>query len=110
MRAQTAIAGVLLLAAALLVGCGYNGSPAAKGMELKFDRLDYEMSTLETGTASYSQPQFAKATDRYIALVRKYADVLGPAEAKRRLREKGDELGSYCLPCTATLQDEASRY
>ena len=110
MRTQRAIVGVLLLAAALVAGCGDNRSPTVKAMQLKFDRLDYQMSLLETTAASYNRPRFAKATEQYIALVRKYAADLGPAEAKRRLQQKGDELGSYCLPCTATLQDEASRY
>jgi hypothetical protein len=110
MRAQRAIVGVLLLAAVVLAGCGDNRSATAKAMEVKFEQIDYQMSILETATSSYNRPHFEKATEQYIALVRQYADQLGPAEAKRRLSEKGDELGSYCLPCTATLRDEASRY
>ena len=102
--------GVLLLAAAILAGCGDNRSAAEKAMDVKFERIDYEMSNLETVTSSYNTSHLAKATEQYIALVREYADLLGPGEAKRRLKEKGDELGSYCLPCVATLEDEASRY
>lgn len=104
------IVGVLLLAAPLLAGCGDNRSAARKTMEVKFEKVDYEMSNLETVTAAYNQAHFAKATQQYIALVRKYADLLGPDEAKRRLKEKGGELGAYCLPCVATLEDEARKY
>ena len=110
MGTRRVIATVLFLAAPLLAGCGDNGSAAMKAMEAKFRSIDYEMSSLETVTSSYNRPYFAKATQRYIALVREYADLLGPDEAKRRLKEKADELGSYCVPCVATLDDAASRY
>ena len=79
-------------------------------MEAKFERVDYEMATFETVTSSYNEPHFEQATRHYIALVRAYADVLGPDEARRRLREKRDELASYCLPCVAILADEARKY
>jgi hypothetical protein len=110
MRTRKLIVVVLLLAAPLLAGCGDNRSAATKAMDSRFQRIDYEMATLETGTSSYNIPHFASATQQYIALVREYADVLGPDEAKRLLTEKGDELRPYCLPCVATLDDEARKY
>jgi hypothetical protein len=110
MRTQRMIVGAPLLAALLLAGCGGGGSSAKKAADAKFRKLDYEMAILETVTSAYNVPGFTKATTRYIALVRENANVLGPAEAKRRLKQKADELGSFCLPCVATLDDEASRY
>lgn len=78
-------------------------------MEVKFERIDFRMASMETLTAPYG-PNLAKATQQYIALIRKYADELGPDEVKRRLAEKEDEVAPFCLPCTATLADEAKRY
>lgn len=78
-------------------------------MDAKFDAIDYKIATLETTTASYG-PYLTRATQEYIALVRKYADLLGPEEAKRRLVETGDGVAAYCLPCGADLADEAKRY
>jgi hypothetical protein len=101
---------VLLLAAALPVACGDNRSADQKAMDVKFQRIDYEMATLETTAAEYNQTYLAKATEQYIGLIREYADRLGPAEVTRRLVEKGNEVGSYCVPCMATLYDEAKKY
>lgn len=110
MGTRRLIVGVLLLAAPLLAGCGGNRSGATKAMDAKFERIDYEMATLETVTSNFNEAHFEQATQKYIALVRRYADALGPAEAKRRLKQKGDELGPYCLPCVGILDDEATRY
>jgi hypothetical protein len=104
------ILGVLLLAALLLVGCGGNRSATEKAMDAKFRSIDYQMSTLETITSPYNIQHFAKMTEQYIALVREYAHELGRPEARRRLEEKAYELGSYCLPCVGTLDDEAKKY
>jgi hypothetical protein len=98
----------LLSAAILLAGCG-DQSGSEEAMDGKFNNLDYTMASWETQAAPYNT-YLAKATQQYIALVREYADQLGPNEAKRRLVEKGDELEPYCLPCKATLYDEAGRY
>ena len=106
MRARVTIAGVMLFAL-LAAGCGAKGN---KGMNAKFEKLDYEIVTLETVNSSYNEAEFAKETQKYIALVREYADQLGPEEARRRLKDKGDELSSYCLPCVATLETAASKY
>jgi hypothetical protein len=99
---------VLLLAMLLVAGCGANKTTTK--MEGKFQRLDYEMASLETVNSAYDVPQFLKETRKYIALVRQYAPQLGRAEAKRRLRDKSAELSSFCLPCVATLDTEALRY
>jgi hypothetical protein len=98
----------LLLVAILLAGCGKQSAPE-KGMNAKFEKLDYTMATWENLAAPYGT-DLAKATQQYIALIREYADQLGPDEAKRRLVEKGDEVGPYCLPCKGTLYDEARKY
>jgi hypothetical protein len=108
-QARRMTPGVLLLAAVLLVACGDNRSAAVKAMDAKFQRIDYKMATLETITAPYG-PYLAQATQQYIVLVREYADQLGPDEVKRRLAEKGDEVAPYCLPCMATLDNEAKKY
>jgi len=99
----------LLVAVAVLAGCGDNRSADRKAMDLKFDRIDYEMTNLETVTSTYNIQHFEEATERYIALVHQYADLLGPEEAKRRLNQKGDELSSFCLLCAGVLAEEARR-
>ena len=100
----------VLLAAALLGGCGDNRSADQKAMTNKFEKIDYEISRLETVTSQYNTDHFANATQRYIALVRQYHDLLGPEEAKRRLNDRADELQSYCLPCAGMLADAAKQY
>ena len=108
MRTRSIILGVLLLLAVLLVaGCGTKDAGA---MDEKFQKIDFEFSTLETVNSSYNDREFEAETVKYIQLVRQYKDQLGPDEAKRRLRGKADELSSYCLPCVATLSDEARKY
>ena len=109
MRTRKTIVGVLLLAALLLAGCD-NRSADRKAMDTKFEKLDFEISTLETATSTYNLPHFEQATERYIALVRQYADLLGPKEAKRRLLQEADGIGAYCLPCAGVLTGEASKY
>jgi uncharacterized lipoprotein len=97
-----------LLAVILLTGCG--ASTSEKSMNAKFDNLDYKMATeYETAATPYNN-LLAKATQRYIALVREYADQLGPKEAKRRLTAKGDEVSAFCTACAQSLYDEAARY
>jgi PBP1b-binding outer membrane lipoprotein LpoB len=98
----------LLLLAILLAGCGQSNDQ--RSMNHKFQKLDYEIATLETVTSSFNAQNFARLTRRYIALTREYADQLGTAEVKRRLVDKADELDSYCLPCTGALYDEAGKY
>jgi hypothetical protein len=99
----------VLLFALFLAACGDNQSAARNKMEVKFQRIDFEMGNMENLNSAFG-PELTNATQRYIALVRKYADLLGPAEAKRRLVQKRDEVAPYCLPCSATLDFEASRY
>jgi hypothetical protein len=108
MVARRMLVGVLLLAALLVGGCGDTGP--TKAMDAKFQKIDYEMASLETVNSAYNDREFATETRKYIALVREYADQLGRAEARRRLLQKGDELSSYCLPCVATLESEATKY
>lgn len=100
--------GVLLLAV-VLVACGDNRSADRRRMDAKFQKIDYQMGNLETLTSPYG-PYLEQATRHYIALVHRWADLLGPDEAKRRLIEKGDEVAPYCIPCMATLDDEAKKY
>jgi hypothetical protein len=101
--------GVLLLAVLLLAACGDERSAATKAMDVKFQRMDSKFVSLETVAAPYSAA-LEEATQQYIALVRKYADQLGPEEVKQRLVDKGNEVAPYCLPCTAALDDEAKKY
>jgi PBP1b-binding outer membrane lipoprotein LpoB len=102
---MTRIAG-LLLVVLLPAGCGQGDTTA---MNQKFERVDFQLSTLETINSQYNQQHFAELTQRYIALVHQYADQLGRDEARRRLVELGDELNSYCLPCTGVLYTEARK-
>jgi hypothetical protein len=109
MRIRAITVGVLILALVLLAACGDNRSADRRAMDEKFRAIDYEMGNMENLNSGYG-PQLQRATQRYIVLVRKYADLLGSNEARRRLVEKGDEVSSYCLPCMATLTDEAKKY
>ena len=109
MRTWKSVVVVPLLAISLLAGCG-GGSSDRKAMEVKFEKLDFEISTLETANSTYNLPHFEQATARYIGLVRHYKDLLGRAEAKRRLQTEADSVGDYCLPCAGVLIGEASKY
>jgi hypothetical protein len=101
-------AGALALAI-LLAGCG-SQSGSEKRMNAKFDALDAKIATqYETAATPYND-YLDKATQQYIALVREYAHQLGPDEAKRRLTEKGDEVGAFCTWCAGALYDAAKRY
>ena len=100
----------VLLAAALLGGCGDNKSADQRAMNYKFEAIDYEISRLETVTSQYNDAHFSAATKRYIALVRQYHDVLGPEEARRRLSDRADEISAFCLPCAGMLADAAKSY
>jgi PBP1b-binding outer membrane lipoprotein LpoB len=103
---MTRIAG-LLLVVLLLAGCGQGDTTA---MNHKFQRLDFQISTLETINSMYNQQHFAQLTQKYIALVHQYQDQLGKNESKRRLVQLGDELNTYCLPCTGVLYLEARKF
>lgn len=103
-------AGALLLAAVFLAGCGDGGvvnGTVNREMDAKFVVLDTNIATMETlrNTASLEA-----VTQQYIALVHEYADQLGSAEAQRRLTQKGDEIGAYCLPCKNMFDDAARGY
>lgn len=79
-------------------------------MDGKFERMDYRMANLETQSVAYDNSYLIRATQDYIALVREYADQLGPREAKQRLLDAGNGVGPYCLPCKASFDAEATRY
>jgi PBP1b-binding outer membrane lipoprotein LpoB len=102
---MTRIAG-LLLVVLLLAGCGQGDTTA---MNHKFEQLDFKLAGLETINSQYNQQHFAQLTQKYIALVHRYEGQLGKKEARRRLVELGDELNSYCLPCTGVLYIEARK-
>jgi PBP1b-binding outer membrane lipoprotein LpoB len=102
---MTRVAGLLLIVL-LLAGCGQSDTTA---MNQKFEQLDFQISTLETINSSFNQQHFARLTQKYIALVHQYSDQLGKDESRRRLIELGDELDSYCLPCTGVLYIEARK-
>jgi hypothetical protein len=101
------IAACLLIAVFLLAGCGQGDTTT---MNKQFQKVDYELSTLETINSQYNQQHFAQLTQRYIALVHQYSEKLGREEAKRRLIQLGDELNSYCLACTGVLYTEARKF
>jgi hypothetical protein len=100
------IAGVLLIAAVLLVGCGQSASEDA--MKAKFAKLDYEMASIEEGKTVGEH--LVRLTRQYIALIREYADELGDAEVRKRLEDKAFELSPYCLPCVTMVDREAEKY
>jgi outer membrane lipoprotein-sorting protein len=108
MRTRAAIIGVLLVVL-LVAACGSSSSSAEKEMNAKFDKIDYSMASMETMNSGFGT-QLQQATARYIALVRRYSDMLGADEARHRLVEKGDQVSDYCLACAATLYDAAKKY
>jgi ABC-type glycerol-3-phosphate transport system substrate-binding protein len=102
-------AGALALAI-LLAGCGSSQSTSDRRMNAQFDALDTKIATqYETAATPYND-YLEKATQQYIALVHKYAHQLGPTEAKKRLDEKGDEVGAFCSWCAGALYDAAKKY
>jgi len=109
MRARATIVVMLLLGVLLLAACGSSQPAGQKEMNAKFDKIDYLMASMETMNAGFG-PELQNATNRYIALVRRYSDQLGTTEAKQRLVEKGDQVSDYCLACAATLYDAAKKY
>ena len=109
MRARATIVGVLLLVVLLVAACGSNQSAAEKKMNARFDQIDYSMASMETMNAGFGT-QLQQTTYRYVALVRRYSDLLGRKEARQRLTAKGDEISDYCLACAATLYDAAKKY
>jgi hypothetical protein len=100
------LAGILLLAAALLVGCGQSVSEDA--MNAKFAKVDYDMATIEEGKTP--QVHLERLTRQYITLIHEYEDQLGSDEVRRRLAQKATELAPYCLSCTTTLDEERKKY
>src|SRR5215471_2440955 len=107
---MTKTAGALVLAAVFLAGCGDHGvvsGPLNQEMDAKFVVLDTNIKTAET---LRNTTNLETVTQQYIALVGQYADELGRAEAQRRLVQKGDEIGVYCLPCKNMFYDAARKY
>ena len=100
----------LLLAVVVLAGCGVDEPTAAeKRMNVRFDRLDYQMGNVEVSAPPY-QDNLERLTRRYIALIHEYEDELGANEIKTRLQQKSEELDDYCLPCATTVDRERARY
>ena len=98
-----------LVLAILLAGCGGQSSSAQRAND-KLDALEATIATqYETAATTYNN-YLQKATRRYIALVRRYADQIGPKEARQRLMSEGDSVASFCPPCAGDLRDEARRY
>jgi len=101
----------LLLAAALLVGCGGHKQSAAEkaAMEARFAELDYAMSSVTLSAPPYNE-NLEGLTEQYVKAIRKYHDDLGDDELKRRLADKAVELAPYCLPCVGMLDQEREKY
>lgn len=100
----------LLLAVIFLAGCGSDQPTAAEQrMELRFDQLDYEMGNVEISAPPY-QDNLQRLTNRYIALIHEYDDMLGREEVKKRLEDKALELDDYCLPCSGSIDAERAKY
>ena len=94
--------------AILLTGCGQSSNQ--QRADAKLDAFEAKISTqYETAATPYNN-YLQKATQQYIALVRRYADQIGPKEARRRLMAEGDEVSNFCPPCAGDLRDEARKY
>ncbi len=98
-----------LVLAVLLAGCGGKSSSQQHAND-KLDALEAKIATqFETAATPYND-YLDKATQQYIALVRRYADELGPKEARQRLLSESDEVSSFCPPCAGDLRDAAGHY
>ncbi|MEK6274667.1 MAG: hypothetical protein AABM30_04945 [Actinomycetota bacterium] len=109
--AATKTVGVLLIAAAMLVGCRENEQSAAEkaAMNARFAELDYAISNMTLSAPPY-QENLEPLTDQYVEAIRKYADDLGDGEVNRRLAEKAAELAPFCLPCADVLDRERENH
>lgn len=93
----------------LLTGCGGKSSSATRANN-KLDALEALIATqYETAATPYNN-YLDKATTQYIALVRRYADQLGPNGARRRLTAESNEVMSFCPPCAGEMLDAARKY
>jgi hypothetical protein len=93
----------------LLAGCGGKSSSAQQASS-KLDALEAKIATqYETAATPYND-YLDKATRQYIALVRRYADQLGPKEARRRLTAESNDVSSFCPPCAGEMLDAAKKY
>ena len=99
----------ILLFTLVVAACGDNQSAERTRMEHRFEQIDFEMGNMENLNSAFG-PELTNMTNRYIKLVRHYANLLGPLEVRKRLLQKRDEVAPYCLACSATFQFEASRY
>ena len=101
----------LLLAAAVLAGCGGHKQSAAEkaAMDARFAELDYAMSSVTLSAPPYIE-NLEGLTRQYVEAIRKYDDDLGGNEVKRRLADKAVELEPYCLPCAGVLESEREKY
>jgi hypothetical protein len=94
----------------LLTGCGGGQSSSKQQAINKVDALEVKIATQDETAATPYNDYLQKATQQYIALIRRYADQLGPKEARQRLMAEGDEVSNFCPPCAGDLRDEARRY
>ena len=99
----------VLLAVALPAGCGEDDSARASRSTTS-SSARFQDDALRDRKSAYNQGHLEDATKEYVALARRYADVLGHDEIKRRLNAKAEELSSYCLPCSGALTEEAKKY
>ena len=111
-RGLKTIAGDLLLAALLARAAAAPARPTGRRWRSKFEQFDFVVWTLETAdvAATNVAPPSSARRERYIALVRQYADLLGPKEAKQRRQQEADGISAYCLPCAGVLTARGERY
>lgn len=98
-----------LVLAILLTGCGGKSSSAQEANS-KLDALEATIATqYETAATPYND-YLDKATKRYIALVKRYADQIGHKEARQRLVSEANSVSSFCTPCSGDMLDAARKY
>jgi hypothetical protein len=106
------VAGVLVLCAALLSGCGGDGQSAAEKRKMteEFNHLDILISDVTTGGQPVNQRLLEQLSHRYAAKVFQYKDDLGSDQAKDLLGNEASYLEPWCPACVQILLEERAKY
>jgi hypothetical protein len=98
----------------LAAGCGekrHHQTAAEKArMENQLGRLQVRIGEATKGSGPADEQVMEQYTNRYVTLIRHYADDLGADEAKTRLKDEVSQVQPWCLVCGQILLRESEKY